>query len=181
MKIESNQHANKILQQEKTENKVNLNDTKPKDKEMAAIYEKSKAEDKGHIYDNITVEELKKDSEKAYATLRQIVDDMLRRQGKSLNILQEHDVVKVDETARIEARELLGPGGALGVEAVSDRIVNFSKAISGKNKSKLDTIKKAIDQGFKEAEKILGELPDISLKTYDRIMEKLDAWEEEEL
>ena len=79
--------------------------------------------------------------------------------------------------ARLEAHELIWPDGILGVEAVSQRIVDFAIAISGGDKSKLDILRKAIDDGFKAAEKILGELPEISKETYNRIMEKLDAWE----
>ena len=105
---------------------------------------------------------------------------MLKRQGKTLKLVEPDEFIEVDETARLEAQELIGPDGALGVEAVSQRIVDFAIAISGGDKSKLDTLKKAINQGFKEAEKILGELPDISKQTYDRIMEKLDNWEKEE-
>lgn len=177
MKIENNINTNSVIpserpMQDKTEKTSKAQNSK------AAVYEKSKPQEKGHVYDKVTIDQLKRDSEKAYATLRQIVQDLLRRQGKTLDILQPDDVVKVDETARIEARELIGSNGPLGVEAVSDRIVNFAKAISGGDKSKLDTLRNAIDQGFKEAEKILGKLPEISQKTYDRIMEKLDAWED---
>lgn len=178
MRIENTGNVNSIQNQQNLEEKKA--DTPQKEtSKLAAVYEQSKAEDKGHVYDKMTIDQLKKDSEKAYATLRQIVNDLLRRQGKSLDILQPHDEIQVDETARSEAKELLGRNGALGIEATSNRIVNFAKAISGGDKSKLDALKNAIDKGFKEAEKILGELPEISQKTYDMIMEKLDAWEKE--
>ena len=157
-------------------------DDKEKTKESpAAIYEKGEnRKNTGHVYDKTTVDKLKRDSEKAYAHLKRIVEDMLKRQGKTLKLVEPDEFIEVDETARLEAQELIGPDGALGVEAVSQRIVDFAIAISGGDKSKLDTLKKAINQGFKEAEKILGELPDISKQTYDRIMEKLDNWEKEE-
>lgn len=60
-----------------------------------------------------------------------------------------------------------------------DKIVEFAIAISGGDKSKLDTLITAIDKGFSEAGRILGGFPDISLKTYDRIMEKLNDWKNE--
>ena len=179
MKLEGIQNSNPILPPGKVEGKDKTSNPKSVKMEAAAVYEKSKLEDKTHVYDKLSIEKLKQDSEKAYATLRQIVESLLKRQGKTLDILQIDDVVKVDETARIEARELIGANGPLGIEAVSDRIVNFAKAVSGGDKSKLDKLKGAIDKGFKEAEKILGQLPEISRKTYDRIMEKLDAWQEE--
>lgn len=178
MRIDNIQPKGPILPQEKVDNKPK--DTKGSKAEDGAVYEKSKTEDKGHVYHKETIEALKRDSEKAYGYLKRIVEDMLRRQGHSLELLDPEAVVKVDETARLEAEELIGENGDLGVEAVSDRLVNFAKALSGGDKEKLGTLRKAIDQGFKEAEKILGKLPEISRKTYDRTMEKLDAWENEE-
>lgn len=179
MKIENNQPINQIIQEGNNQVKSKQATHDEKKTPPAAVYEKSEPEPKGHVYDKLTVDQLKKDSERAYATLRQIVNDLLRRQGKTLDILQNDDVVRVDQTARLEARELIGANGPLGIEATSDRIVNFAKALSGGDTSKLNALRGAIDKGFKEAEKMLGKLPEISQKTYDRIMEKLDAWEEE--
>ena len=149
-------------------------------KSPAVIYEKTPTSNKGHIYDKMTVDKIKKETERAYASLRRIVEDLLNRQRKAFHPLEEGDEVVVDEQARLEAQELIGPDGILGVEAVSQRIVDFAIAISGGDKSKLDILKKAIDDGFKAADNILGELPEISKETYNRIMEKLDAWEREE-
>lgn len=181
MKVENVQPTKPIVKPEKVEPEKKTN-VKPEVKETpAAVYEKTeKQEALGHIYDKSTVDKLKRDSEKAYAYLKRIVEDMLRRQGKTLNLLEPDELVEVDEEARLEAQELIGPHGELGVEAVSQRIVDFAIALSGGDKSKLDTLRRAIDQGFKEAEKILGGLPDISKETYSRIMEKLEAWEKEE-
>ena len=71
--------------------------------------------------------------------------------------------------------------GEFGVNAVSDRIVAFAIAISGGDKSKLNTLKAAIDEGFQAVKDIMGgALPDISSKTYDEIMRKLDEWADDE-
>lgn len=179
MRIENIQGKQAIVPQENVESKDKSTNSKASNLE-AATFEKSQPMDKGHVYDKLTIDELKRDSEKAYSYLIRIVEDMLKRQGKTIDLIGSKDIVKVDEQARLEAEELIGENGPLGVEAVSDRLVNFAKALSGGDKSKLTTLRKAIDQGFKEAEKILGKLPEISQKTYDRIMEKLDAWENEE-
>lgn len=145
----------------------------------AAVFEKSKSEDKGHVYDRSTIDKLKKDSDKSYESLKRLVDTMIRRQGKALNFLNSNDVIQVDESARAEANELISLDGPLGVEAMSDNIVDFAIAVSGGDKSKLETLRNAIDKGFREAERILGTLPKISLDTYDRIMDKLNKWENE--
>lgn len=145
----------------------------------AAVFEKSKTEDKGHVYNRTTIDQLKKDSEKSFANLKRMIENMLRKQGQSLNLMNSKDMVNIDEETRAEANALIGPDGPFGVEAMSDTIVNFAIAISGGDKSKLNTLIAAIDKGFREAGRILGGLPDISLKTYDRIMEKLNDWKNE--
>ena len=59
-------------------------------------------------------------------------------------------------------------------------MVNFAKAISGGDKSKISILRDAIEKGFKEAEEAFGGvLPEISHKTLERTMEKLDDWEKE--
>lgn len=180
MKVENIQPITNIVKPEvvETENKAKVkNEVK---ENSGVVYEKSdKPEELGHVYDKNTIDSLRRDSEKAFSYLRRIVEEMLKRQGKTLNSLNADELIEVDETARLEAAELIGENGELGVEAVSQRIVDFAIALSGGDKSKLDTLRKAIDQGFREAEKILGGLPEISKKTHSMIMEKLDTWENE--
>ncbi|MFA5576513.1 MAG: hypothetical protein WCZ27_03035 [Tissierellaceae bacterium] len=181
MRVESVQHTASVAKTEKLEEEKKSPEKSEVKESPAAVYEKTeKSEDKGHIYDKAAVDRLKMDSERTYSSLRRIVEYLLLRQGKSFDTLKDGDLIEVDETARMEAQELIGPEGELGVEKVSQRIVDFAIALSGGDKSKLDGLRKAIGEGFKEAEKILGGLPDISRQTYDRIMEKLDAWEKEE-
>ncbi|SCG81943.1 hypothetical protein DW1_0323 [Proteiniborus sp. DW1] len=149
----------------------------------AAVFEKSNRSSKAtyektsHIYDKATIDRLKAESKRTYESLIRLIEDLLNRQGKSLKLLDPTEVVEVDEQARLEAQQMIAEDGPLGVEAVSQRIVDFAIAISGGDKSKLDSLKAAIDEGFKQAEKILGGLPEISRQTYDLIMEKLDNWE----
>lgn len=179
MKIENTQPTKPIVQSEKVK-PVEKTQVKSEVKETpAAIYEKTENKT-SHVYDKNTITKLKRDSQEAHAQLIRLVQEMLRRQGKTIDLLGKDDIVEVDETARLEAQELIGPNGSLGAEAVSQRLVDFAIALSGGDKSKADTLKSAIEQGFKEAEKILGELPEISKKTYKLTMEKFDAWVNEE-
>ena len=147
MKIDNIQPKQTIVPQEKVESKNIATDSKGKPSNKAAIYEKSDIEEKGQVYNKDTIAELKRDSERAYGYLKRLVEDMLRRQGMSIDKLNSDDVVKVDEEARLEAESLIGEDGPLGVEAVSDRLVNFAKAVSNGDKSKLDSLKNAIDKG----------------------------------
>ena len=184
MRIDSVQNMKKI--QNKEEIKVDKSDKidriNPSTKENttpAAVFESSDVEDKGHVYDKSTIDRLKKDSEKSYENLKRIVDSLIRRQGKAMNLSGKDQMIEIDAATRAEAGELISANGPLGVEAVSDSIVDFAIAVSGGDKAKLETLRNAIDKGFKEAERILGTLPQISLDTHDRIMEKLDNWEKE--
>lgn len=144
----------------------------PSNEKGSATYKKP------NTVDHATIERLKKQSQDAYANLRNLVEKLLLKQGytfKDITFDQWQDI-EVDEVTRVEAQKMIEPGGIFSAEAVSDRIVEFAKAISGGDVSKLDTLRKAIDKGFKEAEKILGELPEVSKETYKLINEKLDAW-----
>ena len=179
MKVENIQSTSPVTKLDKVEadkNAPEKNKGQEVKEEPAAVFEKSEPVKKGHVYDKATINKLKLDSQRANQQLIRIVEELLKRQGKTLNLLNPEDVIEVDEQARAEAAALIGPDGDLGVEAVSQRIVDFAIAISGGDKSKLETLRGAIDKGFKEAEKILGGLPDISKETYKAVMEKLDAW-----
>ncbi len=155
----------------------------------AAIYEHSENKKpltytkSGHVYDHETVDKLKKQSEQAHAYLKGLVEKLLLKQGHSLKTIsaEEWADVEIDEATRLEAQKMIDPGGPYSPEAVSDRLVDFAMAISGGDIEKLDKLKEAIEEGFRQAEEILGELPEISKETYKLTMEKLDAWANEGL
>lgn len=131
--------------------------------------------------DTSTIQRLKEQSEQTYSQLREMVRQMLERQGLTFQDLKGFDgEIVVDEQTRTEAAAAIADGGPLSAEAVSDNIVEFAKALSGGDKSKLDTLRSAIDKGFEAAEKIFGgSLPEISYQTRELINQKLDAWENE--
>lgn len=143
------------------------------------IFEKSKLEDTGVVYNKATIDQLKVESQKSFDQLKKMIENMLQKQGKSLDLSSSDHLISIDPATRAEASEMIGDNGPYGIEAMSDTIVDFAIAISGGDKSKLDTLIAAIDKGFNQAGKALGGLPEISMKTYDRIMEKLDVWKHE--
>lgn len=131
--------------------------------------------------DYATINALKAESDRATNQLRQLVEQLLKDQGSSYNNLLRgrlsNGQIKVDATTQAEAQKLIADDGPMGAEAVSNRIVDFAIAISGGDPAQYDKLKAAIEKGFGEAKKALGgELPDISKKTYDLVMEKLDKW-----
>jgi phosphoenolpyruvate-protein kinase (PTS system EI component) len=122
------------------------------------------------------------ETKKTVESLRSIVVRLVVSQGKKLeNVLSGRDKIFVDDKARAEAEKLLAEDGELGVKAVSTRIVDFAKALSGGDKSKLAELRAGIEKGFRQAETAFGgKLPDICKATYDEVMKQLDEWENEE-
>lgn len=132
--------------------------------------------------DQLTISFLNDELDKSYSKLKDIVTDMLRRQGVqvgNLKHLNDDDLkgIKIDKKAQSEAAQMIGPDGPMNAENTADRIFQFAKAISGGDTEKYDKLKEAIKAGFDAAKDALGgELPEISQKTYDLVMEKLDDW-----
>lgn len=149
----------------------------PSQQEKSVVYEKPMAKP-----DMPTIDRLKAESEKVHENLMNLVRQLLERQGITMeDAVSGKKEVVVDEQARLEAQAAIGEGGPLSPEKLSDSIVDFANAISGGDKSKYDLLKNAIEEGFNEAKKALGgELPEISQKTYDLVMEKLNKWKDEE-
>ena len=132
--------------------------------------------------DSSLIAGLKAESEKAYEFLRRLVVELLEKQGSSAQGLRAKgpDNSRAAQTVRAEAAALVADDGPLGAEAVSKRIVDLAISASGGDKSKLPVIRKAIEQGFAQVKHMLGGLPEVSLRTYDLVMEKLNQWEEAE-
>ena len=123
--------------------------------------------------DTSAINKLKQEFADASENLRAYVAKLIQNQGNEQSQAPSAYVVN-------QAKQAVSEDGDWGVKAVSDRIVEFAKAISGNDKSKIDTLKAAIEKGFKEAGVDLGgTLPDISKQTHDEIMKKLDEWANE--
>ncbi len=130
--------------------------------------------------DTEAIARLRAESEKAYSALRQLVEQMLERQGMTFQGLKGGEYVEIDEATQAEAAALIAEGGELSAEKVSDRIVDFAKALSGGDKGKIGILRGAIEAGFKAASDAFGgQLPEISRQTYEMITQKLDAWMKE--
>lgn len=105
----------------------------------------------------------------------------MKNQGMTFQELELGEQLELDELTRAEAQALIGEGGELSPENVSERIVVFAKAVSGGDKGKFEQLKSAIEEGFSRAAAALGgELPEICQTTYNLVMKKLNRWLEEE-
>lgn len=119
-------------------------------------------------------------SDPEFDSLKRIVHSLLERQGMTFSQAMDGQDVVVDEEARKEALDLISENGYWGVEQTSDRIFQFAVNSAGGDVSRLEDIRGAIEKGFQMAlDAFGGELPEISYKTHQAVMDKLDAWAEE--
>lgn len=118
------------------------------------------------------------EANRATQNLRDMVEQLLKSQGKTFkDVLDGKEELIVDEKTRAAAQQAISENGECGVQAVSDRIVAFAKAISNDNPEMYDKLMSAINEGFAQAEKALGgELPDICKKTREEVFRKMEEW-----
>ncbi len=87
---------------------------------------------------------------------------------------------EIDQETIDQAKKDVAEDGYYGVEKTSDRLVDFAKAISGGDPKKIEMLRDAVLDGFKQAAELWGdELPQISKDTYNATMDKFDAWAKE--
>lgn len=120
---------------------------------------------------------LQKAAERANENLRRLVEMLILKQSaKSDKVREEKEVSPEAPKAETQAVSIFDDP-QFGVEAVSDRLVDFAIQVSGGDTSKLELLKDAIHKGFEAArEQLGGELPEISKRTYEATMRKMDEW-----
>ncbi len=126
-----------------------------------------------------TMGKLKASMSKNMNAFQYMVQGMFQRQagGPAFNLKDFFSNLTVDEATRNAAAESIADDGFWGVEATAQRILDFAKAISGGDPSKIEELRSAVQKGFKAAESLWGgELPGISGQTYDRVMAGFDEW-----
>lgn len=166
----------------------NTEETKQKENDEAAVYEKSEAEvpesaKKIYQRDQKTIDRLLAESEKRSQSLRDLVQKMMAKQGQTFteatdiySLLREGKV-QVDPETRAQAQKDIAEDGYWGVNQTSDRLVSFAKALAGSDPDKANEMIEAVKKGFEQATKAWGdELPDISKRTLDATLKKLEAW-----
>lgn len=154
--------------------------------ETGVVYEKSSQTDKDSVTkktDYAMVAKLKADAEQRTSQLRSLVEKMMTKQGTAIanadsmwSFLADGNFT-VDEETQKQAQADIAEDGYWGVEQTSDRILDFAKALSGNDPEKADLLIDAFKKGFEDATKSWGkDLPDISQRTYDAVLEKFDKW-----
>ncbi len=159
--------------------------------DTAAVYEpsgdteKTSSDSTGKTYktDTAKIQQMMAEADAKTEQLRSLVEKMMGKQGLTLakaddmwSFLANGDFT-VDEETRAQAQKDISEDGYWGAEATSERILSFAMALTGGDPEKIEDMKDAFIKGFKEATKAWGkELPELSQKTYDKVMEKFDAW-----
>lgn len=111
----------------------------------------------------------------------QLLGDLIQQQGLEWSKLATGEQkLTVDQATIDAATEATSEDGEWGMRQTAERILSFAKLGIGDDPAQIATYRAAVDQGFKEAEKVFGgKLPDISYQTYDAIMAEFDRWEQE--
>ena len=146
----------------------------------------STAATKTYTPDTNMINKLKADADARTAQLRSLVEKMMAGQanayGKANDIwsfLREGNFT-VDAATKKQAQADIAEDGYWGVNQTSDRIIDFAKALTGGDPDKIEDMRAAFEKGFKKAGKTWGgNLPDISQRTYEAVMEKFDKMAEE--
>ncbi|PKM61162.1 MAG: hypothetical protein CVU99_04565 [Firmicutes bacterium HGW-Firmicutes-4] len=139
-----------------------------------------------YTVDRKKINEIKQDFARNTESFKKMVTAMLEKQGKKVNQVlkdlaegKEVDIT-VDSETQAAAQEAISEDGYFGVNKTSERIIEFAKALSGGDKSKIESLRNAFEEGFESAKEAFGgELPEISQQTYDKVMQGFDDWAKE--
>ncbi len=144
-------------------------------------FTKTNTEDLG-IYtkpqtNTVSVEELKEIATQQYSDFIDMLMSMVSKQGEQSNVSIMGMDLTVTEAQKAEAAASIAPGGEYSVDAVAGRIMDMAVALSGGDASKIEELREAVTAGFEAAGVELGgELPSISMDTYDEVMRRFDDW-----
>ena len=84
---------------------------------------------------------------------------------------------EVDADVVAQAQRDIADDGYFGVEQTSQRILDFARAISGGDPSRINVLRDAVERGFQAAERAWGgNLPEISHRTLEAVRRGFDEW-----
>ena len=141
---------------------------------------------KTYTPDTNLIKKMQADADARTAQLRSLVEKMMAGQadtyGKANDIWSflRSGNYTVDPATKMQAQADISEYGYWGVKQTSDIIIDFANALTGGDPDKIEDMRSAFEKGFKKAAKTWGgDLPDISQRTYDAVMEKFDKMAEE--
>ena len=162
------------------------NTTIKKAEDTGVIYEPSKetttdSVKKTYTPDTNLINKLKADADARTQQLRSLVEQLMTKQattyGNATDIWSflRSGEYTVDPATKAQAQADIAEDGYWGVNQTSDRIIQFATALTGGDPDKIEEMREAFKKGYDQAQETWGgELPEISQKTYDAVMEKFD-------
>lgn len=154
--------------------------------ESTADTDKAESSKKTYTANTTLINKLKADAEARTQQLQNIVQQLMTKQGQTYNTANDiwkflaSGEYEVDAATKAQAQADVAEDGYWGVEQTSDRIIDFATALTGGDPDKIEDMREAFKKGYEQAEKTWGgQLPEISQKTYDAVMEKFDKLAEE--
>ena len=159
--------------------------------DTGVIYEpsgKTASVKKSYKQNTALINQLKADAEARTAQLKSLVEKLISGQGNAIGTADDTSIwsflrtgnFTVDAATKAQAQADIAEDGYWGVEQTSSRILDFAKALTGGDPSKIEEMREAFEKGFKQATQTWGdELPEISQKTYAATMQKFDDWANE--
>jgi len=168
--------------------------------EEAAVYEKSKLTTpsaKTYTRDAVKLDEINRQVETKLSSLRAAVENLVAMQSvktgeaKGLSydqIMKKYEGklkdfyqnLQVDDATRLKAQQDISTDGFWGIKQTSERAIEFAKALSGGDPSKISLLRNSIIEAYKAAEKTWGgELPEICRQTQEATLKGLDDWAQE--
>lgn len=123
------------------------------------------------------------DHDRHVDSFRRLVEGLLGQQIERNNTANRvqwgQNMVEITQEVRDAAQEAISEGGPFSVEAVATRLLDFAVAVSGGDPSRIAVLRRAVERGFEAAERQWGrELPEISQRTREAVMEGFDQWQE---
>ena len=116
-----------------------------------------------------------------FLMLGELVAYVFKEQGLTNSIDSDNEkAADMSSMTPKEAKESIGEDGYWGLGRTSERIFNLALGFAGFDTGKLDKVREGVLKGFDMAKKAFGgELPEISQKTINMAMIKLDEWEKD--
>jgi len=106
-----------------------------------------------------------------------LINQQAERQGFSSGFSFRN--IEVTDEMRAEAAEMVAEGGYFSIEETAARILDFAVALTGGDPSRIEVMRNAVERGFAQAERMFGgELPEISHRTREAVMNGFDEWAE---
>lgn len=131
------------------------------------------------------IEKLKADQEQRQTSLMDIARDMIAKQAQSFSFASDDDVwrflakgkYEVDAATKEKAQKDIAEDGYYGVKQTSQRLFDFACALAGDDVDKMQEMQKAIEKGYKKAEKTWGgKLPEICQQTLEATNKMFDDY-----